>query len=135
MIMWAPAVMVEGARAVSNLAELCGRLQPYFARAEPLEQAGKYITASMSDLPRKNGWTIAKHVGDATPDRTQRLLNHTVWDHDAAMRVVRGYMAEHLGDQPLVVAALDESGQEKPGAATAGVARQYWGARTGSPTG
>jgi len=63
----------------------------------------------MSDLPRKNGWTIAKHVGDATPDRTQRLLNHTVWDHDAAMRVVRGYMAEHLGDQPLVVAALDES--------------------------
>lgn len=48
-------------------------------------QARKYITALMSDLPRKNGWTIAEHVGDATPDRTQRLLNHAVWDADEAM--------------------------------------------------
>jgi hypothetical protein len=50
-------------------------------------------------------WTnyLAEHAGDATPDRMQRLLNHAVWD------------------QPLVVAALDESGQEKTGTATAGV--------------
>jgi hypothetical protein len=33
---------------------------------------------------RKNGWTIAEHAGDATPDRTQRLLNRAVWDHDRA---------------------------------------------------
>jgi SRSO17 transposase len=81
----------------------------------------------MSDLPRKNGWTIAEHTGDATPDRTQRLLNHAVWDHEQAMRVVRGFVAEQLADQPLVVAALDESGQEKTGDATAGVKRQYMG--------
>src|SRR5439155_13849032 len=77
--------------------------------------------------PRKNGWTIAEHVGDASPDRTQRLLNHAVWDQGRAMGVVRGYVAEHLAGQELVVAALDESGQAKQGVATAGVQRQYMG--------
>jgi len=57
----------------------------------------------------------------------QRLLNHAVWDHDSAQGVVRGFVAEHLAHQPLVVAALDESGQEKAGDATAGVKRQYMG--------
>ena len=81
----------------------------------------------ISDLPRKNAWTLAEHAGDATPDRMQRLLNHAVWDHDAAQGVVRGFVAQQLRDQPLVVAALDESGQEKSGTATAGVKRQYMG--------
>jgi SRSO17 transposase len=81
----------------------------------------------ISDVPRKNGWTLAEHAGDATPDRMQRLLNHAVWDHDAAQGVVRGFVAEQLRDQSLVVAALDESGQEKTGEATAGVKRGVHG--------
>jgi SRSO17 transposase len=43
------------------------------------------------------------------------------------MRIVRGFVAEYLADQPLVVAALDESGQEKTGQATVGTQRQYTG--------
>ncbi|HEY0806300.1 MAG TPA: transposase, partial [Pseudonocardiaceae bacterium] len=112
---------------MSNLATLHQRLKPCFARVRPYNQAGKYIAALMSDLPRKNGWTIAEHIGDTTPDPTQRLLNHAVWDHDTAQGVVRGFVAEHLADQPLIVAALDESGQQKAGDATAGVKRQYMG--------
>ena len=81
----------------------------------------------MSDLPRKNGWTFAEHAGDRTPDRTQRLLNHAVWDQDRAQGVIRRFVVEHVGDQPLRVAALDESGQEKHGESTAGVKRQYMG--------
>jgi hypothetical protein len=81
----------------------------------------------MGDLPRKNGWTIAEHAGDSTPDRTQRLLNHAVWDARAVEAVVRGFVAEHLSGEPLVVGALDESGQQKQGDATAGVKRQYMG--------
>jgi SRSO17 transposase len=123
----AAAVIVEGERAAANLDELHGRLRPCFRRVEPFRQAERYIAALMSDLPRKNGWTIAEHAGDLTPDRTQRLLNHAVWDHDAAMGVIRRYVTEHLADQPLRVAALDESGQEKQGEATAGVQRQYMG--------
>jgi SRSO17 transposase len=119
--------MVEGELAVSNLGVLHDRLRPCFARAQPFGQARKYMSGLASDLPRKNGWTIAEHAGDRTPDRTQRLLNHAVWDHDRAQGVVRRFVVEHLSDQPLRVAALDESGQEKHGDATAGVKRQYMG--------
>jgi len=119
--------MVEGERAVANLAVLHGRLRPCFARVEPFGQAGKYLSGLMSDLPRKNGWTIAEHVGDRTPDRTQQLLNRAVWDHDRAQGVVRRFVVEELGDQPLRVGALDESGQEKQGEHTAGAKRQYMG--------
>jgi SRSO17 transposase len=123
----AAAAIVEGGLAVSNLADLHGRLRSCFARVQPFEQARKYITGLISDLPRKNGWTIAEHAGDSTPDRTQRLLNHAVWDHDRVQAVVRRYVAEQLRGQELRVAALDESGQEKQGERTAGVKRQYMG--------
>jgi SRSO17 transposase len=106
-----------------------------FPRVEPFEQAGKYVTALVGNLPRKNGWTIAEHAGDACPDPTQRLLNHAVWDHDAAMATIRGFVVEALGDQPLVVAALDESGQEKDGTAIVGVQRQYMGCAGRIPNG
>jgi hypothetical protein len=90
----AAAAIVEGELAVSNLAELHGRLRPCFARKQPFAQAGKYVAGLMSDLPRKNGWTLAEHAGDTTPNRMQRLLNHAVWDHDAAQGVVRGFVVE-----------------------------------------
>ncbi|WP_163510837.1 hypothetical protein [Fodinicola acaciae] len=46
----------------------------------------------MTDLPRKDGWSLAEHAGDATLDRMQRLLNHAAWDHDAAIAVIRGFV-------------------------------------------
>lgn len=113
--------------AQENLVELHGRLGPCFGRVEPFQQSRKYMTGLLSDLPRKNAWTIAEHAGDATPDRMQRLLNRAVWDTKAAMAVVRGFVAEHLGDAPLRVAALDETGQQKQGEHTVGVKRQYMG--------
>jgi SRSO17 transposase len=123
----AAAVIVEGGLAVENLAELQGRLGPCFGRVEPFAQSRKYMVGLMSDMPRKNAWTIAEHAGDATPHRMQRLLNRAVWDTAAAMAVVRQFVAERLGDQPLRVAALDETGQQKQGTFTAGVKRQYMG--------
>jgi hypothetical protein len=108
---------------------LHARLESCFARVEPFVQAGKYMGALLGDVPRKNGWQIAEYVGDATPDRTQRLLNHAVWGHDVAQGVVRRFVAEQLCDQPLRVAALDESGQEKSGSATAGAQRGVHGLR------
>jgi hypothetical protein len=56
----AAAVMVEAGRAEQNLAELLGRIGPCFTRPEPLRQAGKYVRGLMSDLPRKNCWTLAE---------------------------------------------------------------------------
>lgn len=120
--------MVAGERAAATLTELHARLESCFARPEPFAQARRYVAALMSDLPRKNGWTIAEHAGDASPDRTQRLLNHAVWDTEQAVGVVRGFVVEHLAPgAELTVGALDESGHQKQGTATAGVKRQYMG--------
>jgi hypothetical protein len=110
-------------------------LRPCFARTGPWLQAGKYTAAVMSELPERNGWAIARHAGDKTPDKTQRLLNHAVWDTFAAMGVVRRFAVAGLEQAArrgrrrggLVIGALDETGQEKAGQATAGVKRQYLG--------
>jgi hypothetical protein len=72
-------------------AELLELLRPCFSRVEPWLQAGKYAAALMSDLPRRNGWTLAERAGDRAPARMQRLLSRAVWDTAAAMRVVRRF--------------------------------------------
>jgi SRSO17 transposase len=112
-----------------------GALRSCFARTGTWQQAGKYVSALVSDMPRRNGWTIAEHAGDRTPDRTQRLLNRASWDTLAAMSEVGRFAAAGLDQAArrgrrrggLVIGAIDETGQEKTGAATAGVKRQYMG--------
>ena len=119
--------MVEAAGlAGARRADLLERLTGCFARREVVAQVGKYIDGLTSDLPRKNGWTLAEHAGDETPDRMQRLLNHAVWDHEQVQAVVARFVIEQLAD-PDAVVVIDESGQEKSGAATVGVKRQYVG--------
>ncbi len=81
--------MVEASQAGELLGELITGIEGCFVRVEPWIQAGKYVRACMSDLGKRNGWTIAEQAGDATPDRTQRLLNHASWDALAAVRVIR----------------------------------------------
>jgi SRSO17 transposase len=105
-----------------------------FVRTQTWLQAGKYVSALASDLPSRNGWSVAEHAGDRTPDRSQRLLNRACWDEKTAMSQVRKYAAAGLDDaarrsrrQRMTVAALDETGQEKQGTETAGVKRQYMG--------
>ena len=130
----AAAVRIGAGLALRKRDELLGLLRPCFARTEPWLQAGKYVSALVSELPRVNGWSIARHGRDRTPDRTQRLLNHASWDTSAAMSVVRRFAAAGLEEAArrgrrggLVIGAIDETGQEKAGEATAGVKRQYLG--------
>ena len=66
-------------------------LRPCFGRVGPKLQDGKYLGAVMSQMRRRNRWTIAEHAGDRTPDRTQRRLNRAVWATFAAMGVVRRF--------------------------------------------
>ena len=110
-------------------------LRGCFARTQTWQQAGKYVSALASDLPKRNGWTMAEHAGDLSPDRMQRLLNRASWDAAAAMSQVRRFAAAGLEAAArrgrrqggLVVAAIDETGQQKSGTATAGVKRHYLG--------
>ena len=102
---------------------------------EPWRQADKYISALASDLPKRNGWTIAQQAGDRAPQRTQRLLNRACWDALAAMGVVRRFAVAGLDEaarrggrrRGLRVGAIDETSQVKQGCTTAGVKRQYLG--------
>jgi SRSO17 transposase len=122
-----------------NVEELMSALAPMFARVEPRLQAAKYVRAVLSDLPKRNGWTIAEWVGDRSPDATQRLLNRASWDTAGAMSAIRRFAVARLDDAArpgsLSVGALDESGQEKKGTATAGVKRQHMGCAGGVDNG
>ncbi len=131
----AAAARIGAGLALRKRAELLALLRPCFARTGPWLQAGKYTAAVMSELPERNGWSIARHAGDKTPDKTQRLLNHASWDTFAAMAVVRRFAVAGLEEaarrrkrrRGLVIGAIDETGQEKAGEATCGVKRQYLG--------
>jgi len=111
-----------------------GLLRSCFPRTQTWLQAGKYVNALVSDLPSRNGWSVAEHAGDWSPGKSQRLLNRASWDERAAMSLVRKYAAAGLDEAArrsrrsrMTVGALDETGQEKQGAATSGVKRQYMG--------
>jgi SRSO17 transposase len=116
----------EPARWQAGLEELLGRVAGRFPRVEPRRRAWAFVRGLLSDLPRKNCWTIAEHAGDATPDGMQHLLARAVWDHDGVRDDVRDYLVEHLGD-PQAVLVVDETGDLKKGAQTVGVQRQYTG--------
>jgi hypothetical protein len=81
---------------VRERSALLGLLRSCFARTQTWLQAGKYVSALVSEMPKRNGWTITKHAGDRTPDRTQRLPNRAAWDTLAAMSQVRRFAAAGL---------------------------------------
>jgi SRSO17 transposase len=115
---------VEGwATEVSAVADRIGR---HFARSEPRTRAVRFIRGLLSDAERKNGWQLAEHLGDPTPDGVQHLLARADWDADAVRDDLTRYVAEHLGD-PGGVLVVDETGFLKKGTKSCGVARQYSG--------
>lgn len=66
----------------------------------------------LSDLPRKNCWTIAEWAGEATPDGMQHLLGRAKWDADLVRDEVCNYVVEHLHDDQAVL-MVDETGDVK----------------------
>jgi hypothetical protein len=62
----AAAARIGAALARREQVELLELLRPCFARTEAWLQAGKYAAAVMSQIPRRNGWTIAAQAGDRT---------------------------------------------------------------------
>src|ERR671938_1360125 len=115
---------VGGWRA--ELGELLARFGRLFVRAEPREQAGRYLEGLLGPVERKNGWQLAEHLGDARPWRTQRVLSHVLWDEGAARDLCREHAVERLGGED-AVPVIDETAFVKKGRHSAGVARQYCG--------
>lgn len=103
-----------------------GRVGRRFRRAEARERAKGYIRGLVSEIKRKNGWQLAEHIGDPTPDGVQRLLSSAVWDVEGVREDERAIAVELLGD-PEGILVVDETGFVKKGIKSAGVKRQYSG--------
>ena len=97
-----------------------------FARVEPRATARAFVTGLLSDVERKNCWSLAEHCGHRRPDAMQRLLRSARWDADAVRDDLRDLVVERLGD-PDGVLIVDETGFLKKGGHSAGVQRQYSG--------
>jgi SRSO17 transposase len=110
----------------AGLQALHARIAGRFARAEPRRRALAYLRGLLGNVTRKNGWQLAEHAGERTPDGMQRLVSTAGWDPDLVRDDLRAYVVEHLGD-PGAVLVVDETGFLKKGTTSVGVQRQYSG--------
>src|SRR5947207_2388731 len=111
----------------SRLRELTGRVGHLFARPEPREVFNDLVEGLLSDLEKKNCWTLAQRAGHTHPGRMQAFLSRGAWSADALEGEVRGYVVEHLGD-PGGVLIIDDTQMIKKGDKSVGVAPQHCGA-------
>jgi SRSO17 transposase len=121
------AAEIEEVRGwAAGLEAVHARIAGRFVRAEPRRRVLAYLRGLVGNVGRKNGWQLAEHAGEATPDGMQRLLATADWDPDLVRDDLRGYVVEHLGD-PAAVLVVDETGFLKKGTTSVGVQRQYSG--------
>jgi hypothetical protein len=64
---------------VAGLDALHARIAGRFARAEPRRRALAYLRGLLGNVGRKNGWQLAEHAGERSPDGMQRLLATADW--------------------------------------------------------
>jgi DDE superfamily endonuclease len=83
----------------AGLGELHAQIAGRFVRAEPRRRVLAYLRGLLGNVGRKNGWQLAEHAGEATPDGMQRLLATADWDPDGVRDDLCAYVVEHLGDQ------------------------------------
>lgn len=65
------------------LPELAGFLEPFaplLRRSESRASLERYVTGLLTNLPRKNGDTIAAAVAGTSTERLQHLLTDADWD-------------------------------------------------------
>src|SRR6266566_6929166 len=118
-----PADICRWAQALFHLHE---RIAPRFARPQPCRRALLYLQGILSETARKNGWQLAEHAREGSPDGMQRLLSDAVWDTDGVRDDLRAYALEHLGQESAIL-VIDETSFPKRGKKSAGVGVQYCG--------
>lgn len=109
-----------------ELNDLGSRIGPRFVRSEVRQRALVYLEVLLGDVPRKNGWQLAEHAGDATPKNIQHFLGRAKWNADEVRDDLQQYVVERLAEKEGVL-IVDETGFLKKGTKSAGVGRQYSG--------
>jgi SRSO17 transposase len=109
-----------------ELKAFLGAFQVRFRRPEGVDALERYTTGLLTELPNKNGDTIARAVPGTSEQCLQEFLTNRPWDaEDLNRQRVHKMVAEAtLGAGVLI---LDDTGFPKQGKASVGVARQYSG--------
>lgn len=109
-----------------DLDQLHQRIASRFEREEVRSRSRRFLAGLLGRVERKNGWQLAEHADEKTPDGMHRLLARAKWDADLVRDDLRAYVVEHLGDQESIL-IVDETGFLKKGTKSVGVKRQYSG--------
>jgi SRSO17 transposase len=112
--------------ALPELQEFLSTFQVRFRRPEGRAALERYTTGLLTELPNKNGDTMAQAVPGTSAQRLQEFLTNMQWDEDDLNRQrVQKMLAEATTDDGVLV--FDDTGFPKQGTASVGVARQYSG--------
>ncbi|GEM_PF-1489610 len=79
-----------------ELCRLSDQIGPRFGRLEIRQRTWVYLEVLLSNVPRKNGWQLAEHAGDATPKNIQHFLRRAKWDADEVRDDLQQYVVQHL---------------------------------------
>ncbi|MBW4702001.1 MULTISPECIES: IS701 family transposase [unclassified Micromonospora] len=108
----------------SRLRQLTDRVGHVFARPEPRVVFHDLVEGLLSDLPKKNCWSLSERAGHSHPGRMQALLSRGAWSADALEAEVRSYVIEHLGD-PDAMLVIRDAQVIKRGDKSVGVGPQH----------
>src|SRR5688572_5082350 len=95
-----------------------------FRRSEGEAALERYLTGLLTELPNQNCDTMAAAVPGTSEQRLQEFLTKRPWDEDDLnrQRVHKLITDTTVGNGVLI---FDDTGFEKKGIASVGVARQY----------
>jgi SRSO17 transposase len=109
-----------------ELAEFLAPLRVHFTQGPSAETLRQYVSGLLSEHPNKNCDTLAAVMPEMSEQQLQYLLTDMVWDEQALnrQRIDQMLTLPSTGDGVLI---FDDTGFEKKGRHSAGVARQYTG--------
>jgi SRSO17 transposase len=109
-----------------ELAEFLAPLRVQFTQGPSPESLRRYVTGLLTEHPNKNCDTLATVVPETNEQQLQYLLTEMVWDEGALnrQRIAQMQALPSGGDGVLIV---DDTGFEKKGGHSVGVASQYTG--------
>jgi SRSO17 transposase len=108
-----------------RLEKFHARFHQFFCRSEGRAHSRQYLIGLNLPIERKNVENIAEQV-EATPRKLQEFLSDSPWDDEGCIGELQKFVGEELGAANGVL-ILDDTGFEKKGIWSAGVARQYSG--------
>lgn len=118
------------------MADLVGRFKVFVKdfsdlffvyRKDRQDVAQKYLCGLMQTSQRKNMEQISLTVPDSDHQAIQQFITDSSWDAQAVMDRVAENVNELIGDSKNACLIIDESGFQKKGKKSAGVARQWLG--------